>query len=494
MGPAVFSTPKRRFQRLPVKWRLTAVSASLTFAILLVFGAVVGQLATQRIRDDFNRDVENTASRLVSRTRIVERPLAEPLVYSPDLADVSLPNGATARVVDVEGEVLDEAPERHLRWGVPASGVVSIGSLTVASEPILGPDSRVVGYIQYARSDERISDTITKLWFFIIAGVLGGTALAILGGVALASRAMRPIAALTSTAREITTTRDLSQRLPPPVAEDEVAELTQTLQEMLTALEASQAEREVAMQKQREFVADASHELRTPLTSILANLELLEAQFASAGESEEREIVTSAVRSSKRMSRLVADLLVLARSDAGQRRPTADLDLAAVAENAAREIAPNLGERDLEVRCDPVPMRGNQDDLHRAVLNLLDNAIRYSPADARLLIRTAVDDRSGAAILEVADSGPGIPAGMREKVFERFVRGVGGSDTNPTDGTGLGLAMVQAIVESHGGKVAAGASEELGGASFRLTFPLTRPPLPRQKQRPRQDPNLRPSD
>jgi two-component system OmpR family sensor kinase len=471
MVPAAISSSKQRFQRLPVRWRLTAVSASLTFAILLIFGAVVGQLATQRIRNDFNRDLENSASRLVARTRIVERPFSEPEVFSPDLADVSLPNGATARVVRIDGQVLDEAPERHFRWGAPATGVLSIGSLSVATQPILGPNSDVVGYIQYARSDERVSETITKLWLLIVGGILGGTALAILGGLALASRAMRPIAALTSTAREITATRDLSQRLPPPVAEDEVAELTETLQGMLAALEASQAEREAAMQKQREFVADASHELRTPLTSILANLELLEAQFAKLGESEEHEIVTSAVRSSKRMSRLVADLLVLARSDAGQRRPTAELDLAAIAENTAREIAPNLGRRDLEVHCDAAPMRGNQDDLHRAVLNLLDNAIRYSPADARILMRTARDQGSGSVTLEVADSGPGIPAAMRDKVFERFVRGVGGSDTNPTDGTGLGLAMVQAIVESHGGTVTATPSKELGGAKFLLTFP-----------------------
>src|SRR4029079_7074895 len=104
------------------------------------------------------------------------------------------------------------------------------------------------------------------------------------------------------------------------------------------------AEREAAMQKQREFVADASHELRTPLTSVLANLELLEAQLGSADYGEERELAESAVRSSKRMSRLVADLLLLARSDAGQSRAKEDLDLSEVAMAAAREIAPNLGE------------------------------------------------------------------------------------------------------------------------------------------------------
>jgi two-component system OmpR family sensor kinase len=471
MAPDVFSKPARGFQRLPIRWRLTAVSASLTLAILLIFGAVVGHLATQRVRDDFNRDLEDAASRLVSRTRIVERPFSEPVVYSPDLGDVSLPNGATARVVDVEGRVLDEEPERNLDLGTPSVGVSSVGHLTVATEAVTGPSSRLVGFIQYARNDDHVSTTITRLWILIVGGIFGGTALAVLAGLALARRAMRPIATLTSTAREITTTRDLSRQLPRPVAEDEVAELTETLQEMLTALDASQSEREAAMQKQREFVADASHELRTPLTSILANLELLEAQLARTGQGEEREVVTSAVRSSKRMSRLVSDLLVLARSDAGQHRPMTAVDLAEVSEGACREIAPNLGGRDLEVRCDSAPMQGNHDELHRAILNLLDNAIRYSPDDAHVLLRTTVDERSDAVLLEVADSGPGIPAEMRERVFERFVRGANGSDTDPTGGTGLGLAMVRAIVASHGGTVTASSSEELGGARFLLSFP-----------------------
>lgn len=467
--------PWRRFQRLPVKWRLTVVSASLTLAILLIFGAMVGHLATQRIQDDFNQELERAASRLVAQTRIVERPLLQPEVFSPDLGAVSLPNGATARVVNLEGQVLDEAPERNLPLGAPTDGVVSRGNLTVATEAILGPSADVVGYIQYARSNSHVSTTITKLWILIVGGVLGGTALAVLGGLAVASRAMRPIARLTSTAREITATRDLSQRLPPPVAEDEVAELTETLQEMLTALDASQAEREAAMKKQREFVADASHELRTPLTSILANLELLEAQMAKTGQGEEREIVTSAVRSSQRMSRLVADLLVLARSDAGQHRPMTAVDLAEVSEGACREIAPSLGERGLEVHCERAPMHGNHDELHRAILNLLDNAIRYSPEDARIVVRTTASEQSDTVVLEVADSGPGIPAGIRDRVFERFVRGAGGSDTDPTGGTGLGLAMVEAIVTSHGGTVTAGSSTELGGARFLLSFPGRKP-------------------
>jgi two-component system OmpR family sensor kinase len=445
----------------------------LTFFILLVFGAVVGDLVAERVRSDFNRDVEGAASHLVSRTRIVERPLSEPVVYSPNLGDVSLPNDAWARVVDAEGHVLDQAPMPVPSLGPINVGVSSNGSLTVATEPVLGTRSQVVGYIQYARNNSNVSTTVTKLWLFIFAGVLGGTVIAVLAGLALVSRAMRPIAMLTKTTREVANTRDPSRHIPEPTTEDEVGELTRSLQQMLAALDASQADREAAMQKQREFVADASHELRTPLTSVLANLELLEIQLENGGGAEEVEIVTSAVRSSKRMSRLVSDLLILARSDAGQNRPMTDLDLAEVAKNVAREITPSLGGRRLDTSgCKSVWVHGNQDELHRLLLNLLDNAIRYSPPDARVLVSTMADPASSSAVAEVSDSGPGVPPDMRERIFERFVRNSEGSDINPTDGTGLGLAMVKAIATAHGGTIAAGTSRQLGGARLVLTLPI----------------------
>jgi two-component system, OmpR family, sensor kinase len=464
------------FQRWPIRWKLAIVSASLTFAILLIFGGIVGEMATTRIRSDFNRDLEEAATRLVSKTRIVERPFSEPSVYSPNLAAVSLPNGATARVVRSDGTILDEAPKKGTDLGPPSSGIETAGGLTVATEPVFGPNNEVVGYIQYGRNDDHVDSTVTRLWLFIFLGILGGTALAVLAGVALARRAMRPIATLTSTAKEIAATGNPSKQLPQPTAEDEVAELTDTLQEMLNALDASQTEREAAMQKQREFVADASHELRTPLTSILANLELLEAQLAEVDYGEERELASSAVRSSQRMSRLVSDLLILARSDAGQDRPKTDVDLSEIATSAGREIGPSLGERSLQAECEPAPVRGNQDELHRLVLNLLDNAIRYSPEGARISLTTRCDRRAGAVVLEVADSGPGIPAGMRERVFERFVRGQSSSDIARSDGTGLGLAMVRAIAASHGGTVSAESSAELGGARLVVTLPALQSP------------------
>ena len=152
---------------------------------------------------------------------------------------------------------------------------------------------------------------------------------------------------------------------------------------MLRSLDAARAEREGAMQKQREFVADASHELRTPLTSVLANLELLQASLNAPGQAEDREIVDSALRSSKRMSRLVADLLLLARADAGRLDKHRRCDLAEIAGDAAAEAAPLLGERTLTLDNErPLRVDGSPDELHRMVLNLLDNAARHTPAGA----------------------------------------------------------------------------------------------------------------
>jgi two-component system OmpR family sensor kinase len=459
----------------PVRWRLAVGSAGLTLAILVVFAGVIGHLTTQRVRDDFNRELREAADHLLAKTHIVENGGSQ-VVYSPDLPDFALPNGAIPRVIDVNGRILDPSPYRGPNLGPIRLGTTTYGGYRIVTEPVISPGSGTVGLIQYARGTQHVESTIDRLWLFIAAGVLGGTLLAGLAGVAIAERAMRPIAALTATAGEIANTRDPSRRMPQPETDDEVGELAQTLEQMLRSLDAARTEREQTMQQQREFVADASHELRTPLTSVIANLELLQASLPSPESSEDHEMVDSALRSSRRMSRLVADLLLLARADAGRISERTDCDLAEIAGNAAAEVAPFAGGRQLNLdNGRPVPIHGIPDELHRMVVNLLDNAVRHTPDGSTIELRLDVD--GDKATVEVADDGPGIPDGMREHVFDRFVRGSGPADTAIGGGTGLGLAIVRAVARSHDGEVKASQSS-LGGALVTVTLPLRKTEQP----------------
>jgi len=454
----------------PVRWRLAAVSSGLTLIILLLFGGAIGQIATQRIHDDFNNEVRSAVRILASETQVRYDLLGNGRITKiPQLDSFVRADEASVRVYDVHGNQIAESPQ-SVSMGPPHVGITEYDGLRVATDDIQGEGGETVGFVQYGRSVDRVDSTVDRVWLLIIGGILGGTLLASLAGVAIAGRAMRPIASLTTTAREIATTRDPSRRMPEPVIEDEVGELALTLDQMLRSLDAARSEREAAMQRQREFVADASHELRTPLTSVLANLELLQESLRNQDQAEDREIVDSALRSSRRMSRLVGDLLLLARADAGRLDKHRHCDLAEIAGDAAAEAAALMGDRTLTVDNDrPLPIDGSPDELHRMVLNLLENAARHTPSGSDIELTLRRED--GYAVVEVADNGPGIPVGMRTQVFDRFVRGEGPADTVRGTGTGLGLAIVSAVAESHGGSVEA-AESNLGGALFRARIPV----------------------
>jgi two-component system OmpR family sensor kinase len=456
----------------PVRWRLAAVSAGLTLAILVLFGAIIGNLAAQRVRDDFNREMTGAVSTLASQVQIVDTITNTLIIHEPDLADFVSPNDASVRIYDAKGQQLDSSPNAA-ELGPPAPGVHHLGEMRVVTAVLRSRQSgRIAGFVQYGRNEQHVDSTVDRLWVLIAAGVLGATLLASLAGLAIARRAMRPISSLTATARKIADTGDPSRRMPEPRVDDEVGELARTLEQMLRSLDAARAEREAALKKQREFVADASHELRTPLTSILANLELLQASLDEPAHDEEREMVDSALRSSSRMSRLVTDLLLLARADAGRLAARTRCDLAEIAGSAAAEVAPTIGERELQIdNGRPLPVDGSPDELHRMILNLLDNAVRYTPPGSAIELRLRAAGRE--AVVEVADDGPGVPPEMREQIFDRFVRGAGPADTAGRGGSGLGLAIVRAVAASHGGSVEAAESES-GGALFRIRLPLAK--------------------
>jgi two-component system OmpR family sensor kinase len=456
------------YSRLPIRWRLAGGSALLTLVILLGFAAIVGVLTTREIRSDFNREVAGAANELQRSVRPREtieengvvryefKPLAK---GSPDLDTYAATEDAVIRVVTSDGYVLN-ATENAPYLLPPRKPTQEWNGFRIESRPIELP--RVTIYVQYARQISDAEATANRVRVFLGLGVLAGAALALLAGLATARRAMAPITRLTDTARAIARTRDPSLRIPHPKSRDEVSELALTLENMLQSLNEARSETEATLARQREFIADASHELRTPLTSVLANLELLEMEL----EGESREAAASALRSSRRMRRLVADLLLLARADAGRVAAHVPLDLSEVVTEAVGELEPVAGDHHISVSAPPgAEMEGARDELHRLTVNLLENALRHT--DPGTAVEATVERRNGEVVLAVEDDGPGIPPELHDKVFERFFRGAG----DRSGSSGLGLSIVRAVAGSHSGTVSLEEPLDGRGARFVVRFP-----------------------
>lgn len=446
----------------PVRWRIAAVSAGLTLLILLSFALIVGRLATDKIRDDHRNQLQSVANEIA-----VQAQLGSPLDY---LKRTVVPRDGVVRVVDANGNPYAVSADEPTLGPLRLHEVVTFGPYEVAAQRVTTNELGSGIYVQYGETHASVDATVNRLWLLLGMGVAGGTILAFLAGLAVAQRAMSPIASMTAVAREIAMTRDPSKRLPKPESDDEVAELARTLDQMLSELDAARSETEQMIQAQRDFVADASHELRTPLTSVLANLELLEARLAEAGgDPEDIEIVGGALGSARRMRRLVSDLLLLARADAGRGGLRRESDLADIAEGAISEVRAVSDDHPIELEAEPVKVECNPDDVHRLVLNLTENAVRHTPpgTPVTVSIRAEGDD----AVVEVTDEGPGIPEGLGDQIFSRFVRGSGPADLSRGSGTGLGLAIVKAVATAHGGTVEAA---NVPGRGARFTFRMPR--------------------
>jgi two-component system OmpR family sensor kinase len=298
--------------------------------------------------------------------------------------------------------------------------------------------------------------------------LVGAVVLALVAASAywLVRLGLRPLEGIGETAGAIAA-GDLSRRVEPAGERTEVGRLGNSLNAMLAQIEAAFEERRASESRLRRFVADASHELRTPLTSIRGYAEL----FRRGADTRPEDLEKSMARieaEAARMGVLVDDLLLLARLDQGRPIEQEVVDLAAVARDAvegARAIEP---ERSITVDADgPAEVIGDEGRLRQVIDNLLDNTRVHTPAatPAEVRVRTEAD----TVVLSVHDHGPGLSAEATAKVFERFYRGDPGRSRS-TGGAGLGLSIVAAIVESHGGTIDV-SSPEGGGASFVVRLP-----------------------
>jgi two-component system sensor histidine kinase MprB len=311
---------------------------------------------------------------------------------------------------------------------------------------------------QIARPLTEVDATLGRLRWLLGGVMLAGVALAAALGLAVSRIATRPLARLTATAEQVTATGDLRHRIPAPEVDDEPGRLAAAFNEMLAALEASR-------DAQRQLVADASHELRTPLTAIRANIELL-GHAPDLPPAERAAMLASARAQLEDLTVLVGDLVDLARPREKAADPPEDLRLDAIVDcavdRARRHAPPGIA---FVVDAQPCVVHASRARLTRAVGNLLDNAVKWSPPEGTVEVTV----RDGE--VTVRDHGPGIAAADLPHVFDRFYRA---PSARGLPGSGLGLAIVKHVADAHDGTVLAEPAPG-GGTVLRLALPALAP-------------------
>ncbi|MEU6327817.1 HAMP domain-containing sensor histidine kinase [Streptomyces sp. NPDC047049] len=326
---------------------------------------------------------------------------------------------------NVDGKVAD------YRFAVVEAKDARGGTATVRAGAALAPEQEAVGSVRTAML------TGLPLLCVVVAGVTW----------LVTRRALRPVEGIRGEMAAITASTDLSRRVPVPSSQDEVGRLARTTNETLAALESS-------VERQRRFVADASHELRSPIASLRTQLEVGVAH-------PELLDVPGAVEDTVRLQRLAADLLLLARLDAGERPADARVDLAAmVREESSQRVADRIPVHVGELA--GAEVAGSRSQLARVLGNLLDNAQRHAAGS----VRVAVVREGEWVALRVEDDGPGVPEGERERIFERFVR-LDDARARDDGGAGLGLAIARDVAVRHGGSLGVRT-----GSVFELRLPV----------------------
>ncbi|PYS48373.1 MAG: hypothetical protein DMG13_25625 [Acidobacteria bacterium] len=452
-----------------VRVRLALWFVGVMVVVLAVYAAAVFQLVRdnissgldERLRDDFDW----------ASDMLAQRPDGTIAPYD----ETGEGDSPWLQVWSLNGDLLYDTPAAR-RSPVPHSDrlavqaderIVTVPEVTPPYRVLSGP-SRIGGrpvVVQVARSEMLIVQDMHQLLLVLLLGLPVGVAAAGLGGYSLARRALSPVERMAERARSITAER-LKDRLPVDNPDDELGRLATVFNETLTRLELS-------FEQMRRFTADASHELRTPLTAIRSVGEV--GLRGRRDEETYREIIGSMLEEADRLARLVDRLLTLSKADTGQASLSVDIvDLCDLADRVAGQLDVLAEEkqqsiqivRDAAPRCNGDPLV-----LRQALLNLVDNAIKYSPVGGRITIRIA--QSPAEATIDVCDTGPGIPAELQSRIFDRFYR-VDKSRSRENGGTGLGLSIAKWAVEVNGGRLTLEKTNE-AGSTFRITLPQDSP-------------------
>jgi signal transduction histidine kinase len=379
-----------------------------------------------------------------------------------------LSGAVTGQTLDLSGATL---PLSAAGLAAVQAGTGWFETATVQDEPLLiysrlfNEADGATGIVQVAFPISQPQQYLATLRLMLLVGSSLAVVIAFALGWVMAGTALRPIQRITRTARTIGAERDFGRRVAHQGPADEVGQLAVTFNEMLAELESGYRQLEDALQSQRRFVADASHELRTPLTTVRGNIELLRRTPPIPTE-ERTEILADTTEEVDRLIRLVNQLLVLARADAGQKLRSAPILVRPLIEDVCRQ-AKLLTPRTL-VQCESpadVMVQGDRDALKQVLLILVDNALVHTPVGTPVTLAISVAGEQVS--FSVRDSGPGIVADVLPHLFERFYRG---QASRTGRGAGLGLSIAKELVEAQGGTITV-ESQPGQGSVFTVILP-----------------------
>lgn len=459
-----------------IRFRLTMWYAGLLAGIILLSGAATYFGLERYLKKSLDESL-TTQARTIAQTLLVNiRQSGNEYVvnevnehFAPEI------NGRFVRITKADGSPLyvSGAPmDRSFDPGVIRPSEAR--AREYSQEVDVGDDREMLLHaLSYANRDGdrflvevgapywQIEKVLHGLIFAFALGLPLVLALATGGGYLLMRSALRPVDEITQAAERITS-RNLAERLPVYSTGDELERLAIALNSMIARLEE-------AFLHLHRFSADASHELRTPLTILHGELEAMAQQTDLPAEL--REGLGSTLEETERLAKIVENLLTISRLEAGEAKmERARVDLSEITRNTAEQMRLLADEKNVSLKIsanDSVPVEGDSSRLKQVIVNLLDNAIKYTPAEGLVEIVTA--NRDGHAILEVRDTGLGIPASDLPHVFERFYR-ADKARSRELGGTGLGLSIVKSIVAAHGGEVTA-HSDGGRGALFTVSIP-----------------------
>jgi two-component system, OmpR family, sensor histidine kinase MprB len=473
--------------------RITLVSAAAV-AVAVVLASVLTYLLTyHQLRGQVDSQLRNRAAGLryigpPGRGDLLPRRLKArsfPLKSPPFPLDKlpSHPNQVRGyqQLVDASGRVLFRSADVTLPVDARTRALAAYGGrpfledatvkgihLRILAEPLSSP-RRV---IQFAQPLTDVDNLLSRLRLILALLDAGGIALAALLGLLVTGAAVRPVKRLAGAIEHVTRTQDLSGRIEAGSG-DEIGRLAISFNAMLDTLQASMSALDASVHAQRQLVADASHELRTPITSLRTNIEILQ-QARAMDPGERQSMLADVVAQIEELTLLMNDLIDLARGEEPPRN-TEDVRLDLVVTEAVERARRHSPVTQFHVELEPILLIGVPARLDRAVNNLIDNAIKYSPPEQPVEITLRGEE------LTVRDHGPGISSEDLPHVFDRFYRG---AEARGRPGSGLGLAIVRQVAEQQGGSIRAEPAPG-GGTMMRLRLPGSEaaPPEPVSAQR-----------